>query len=80
MADTKYKKRTSIAIPIGGERTPAELVEMITEALAELEQRDLGLFKNCYLYVTPVNPTDRKNLEPIKVNKPYDCAANNFGV
>ena len=78
--NTKSKIRTSIAIPIRGKRTPAELVEMITEALAELETRPFELYKNCNLYVTPVAPPkkDGGNFQNIEIKEPYHCAADDF--
>ena len=74
----KNKSSTSIRIPLRGNRTPAELRTMITEALAELENRPFELYRNCILFVTPVAKSDGKNLNTIEIKEPYDCAADHF--
>ena len=75
MAKYEKKKSTSIRIPLRGNRTPAELQDMITQALAELENRPFELYTNCNLYVTPVAKNDGQNLDTIEIKEPYHCAA-----
>ena len=78
MGKYENKKSTSIKIPLRGNRTPAELQDMITQALAELEKRPFELYTNCHLYVTPVAQSDGQNRDTIEIKEPYDCAADNF--
>jgi hypothetical protein len=80
MAKYGNKKSTSIRIPLRGNRTPAELQDMITQALAELETRPFELYTNCYLYVTPVAPSDGQTLDTIEIKEPYDCAADELDI
>ena len=75
----KPTKPTSIKIPLRGHRTPAQLQEMITEALAELETRPFELYTNCNLYVTPVaTKKSAGNFDTIEIKEPYHCAADDF--
>ena len=82
MAKKQFNKPTnptSIRIPLRGQRTPAQLQEMVTEALAELETRPFELYKNCILFVTPVAPKkDGGNFQNIEIKEPYHCAADDF--
>lgn len=80
MTRKQATKPQSIKIPLRGHRTPAQLQEMITQALAELETRPFELYKNCNLYVTPVVESNGQNLDTIEIKEPYDCAADNLDV
>lgn len=71
----KKKQPPSIRIKLAGERTPAELRDMLLHAVAELEERPFELYKNCNLYVTPVVQSGGKNLDTIEIEEPYHCAA-----
>ena len=80
MAAKKTKKKPpSIHIKLQGERTPAELVDMLLQAMGQLEELPFELYKNCNFYVTPVQ-AGPKILDTILIDGTYSCAADNRGI
>ena len=79
MADKHNSKPQSIRIKIDGNRTTAEIREMLLQALDQLDERPFALYTNCNFYLTPVAQHGGKYLDTIVIEAPYRCAADEHG-